>query len=96
MKNKQGKYTRLVPVMIKGKLLLVDANSIHKSDRTIHHGTTAAGTPVNSAQSCGIGDSTIVWPADGAPPVSFKNDDLQVFARQTLEASGFQIKAPQT
>lgn len=83
--------SRLVPVAIAGKQVMIDANSIGKGDQTTHHGETAAGAKVNSARSYGIGDSTIVWPADGAPPVSFKNDDLEVLATQFLANRGLVV-----
>ncbi len=92
MKNRKfGSTPRLVPVSINGKAISVDANSIAKQDRTLHHGQTAGGVRVNSAQSYDIGDSTIVWASDGAPPVSFLKTDLEVFARQSLEKSGFNV-----
>ena len=95
MQRKSQRYTKLVPVSIDGKIVMIDANSIQKGDRTPHHGQTASGTKVHSAQSYGIGDSTIVWPSDAAPPVSFLNSDLEVFAKQTLEKSGFQVTKQQ-
>lgn len=61
----------------------------------MHHGQTADGTKVNSAQSCVVGESTVVWPSDGAPAVSFLNKDLEVFATQTLQQQGFTVQKPQ-
>ena len=82
---------RLVPVMINGKLVQVNAAAIAKGDCTPHHGTTAKGVKVNSARSYDIGDSKIVWAGDNAPPASFLKTDLEVFAKQTLEADDFQV-----
>lgn len=76
---------RLVPVILNGKKLAVDANSIPKEDRISHHGFTDSGKKVNSAQSYEIGESTIVWASETAPAVSFLNTDLEVLARQVLE-----------
>ncbi|OGG76378.1 hypothetical protein A2950_00205 [Candidatus Kaiserbacteria bacterium RIFCSPLOWO2_01_FULL_55_19] len=86
---------RLVPVSINGKLIQVNAAAIAKGDCTPHHGQTAAGVKVNSARSYDIGDSSIVWASDGAPATSFLKTDLEVFAKQKLEALGFQVTKPQ-
>ncbi len=94
MKNRnssRSRNVRLVPVLINGKVIQVNAAAIAKSDCTTHHGKTAAGATVNSARSYDIGDSSIVWASDGAPPASFLKTDLEVFAKQTLEAQGFQV-----
>ncbi|MHB0865761.1 MAG: hypothetical protein ACYCZZ_03285 [Minisyncoccota bacterium] len=83
--SKKDHNVKLVPVTFNGNSVMIDANSISKKDRTMHHGATKSGVVVNSAQSYTIGDSTIVWPSDGAPAVSFLNSDLEVFATQILQ-----------
>jgi hypothetical protein len=84
---------KTIPVMFGGTQVQIDPNSIKKDDRDIHHGTTADGTQVHSAQSCTLGDSTIIWPGnDGAPPVSLKIAEFEVMATQWLEKRGFTVQ----
>ena len=92
--NKQ-KYERitLVTILVNGKPIKVNPNSIRREDRQVLHGEFK-GQQVNSPAIYPIGESIIFWPnADKPFAVAMTKADLGVLSTEFLKSEGFAVKA---
>lgn len=83
----------LVTILVNGKPVNVDANSIRKEDRQVLHGEYK-GKQINSPAISLVGESAIIWPdASESDAVAMTKADLGVLSMEFLKLEGFTVKA---
>jgi hypothetical protein len=82
---------QLVAVLINGFAIKVNAAEIPKEHWKTHSGTFE-GVPVNSLQSCELGESTIIRSSHGrGQAFSAPTAEVMLYAQQALEARGARV-----
>lgn len=91
--KKQQRNIRLVTILIDGKPMQVNPDSIRKEDRQVLHGSYK-GVQVSSPAIYLVGDSAIFWPdANKSFAVAMTKPELGVLSTRFLEADGHTVKA---
>jgi hypothetical protein len=84
---------QLVAVVISGLAVKINAAEIPQEHWKTHSGIFN-GTPVNSLQSCEVGESTIIRQSRGrGQSFSAPTADVMLYAQQALEARGMRVVA---
>jgi len=93
MNKQRHERITLVTILVNGKPIKVNPNSIRREDRQVLHGEYK-GTSVNSPAIYPVGESVIFWPhADKPFAVAMTKADLGVLSTEFLKSEGFTVKA---